>query len=175
MQSGHLTGTSLSFSIVCRGHLLSPSSWPRTVISLGRHPFYLLLRQPKGLVSCTSSPSGFVIRMVGGPALLCSFLTSLPKHRILLCLTLCFEEFTIPSLDDFVGMTGASFFSVPFDPSGNTCFGLSTFIQGLRASLSPLVVSGRGCPVTPFLFGSAQLSPCLMLLRRIVITQESHP
>ena len=69
-------GTSLSFSFVCRCHLLSPSSWPWTNISPGRHPFYLLLCQPKGLVSCMASPSGLVICVVGGPALFHSFLTS---------------------------------------------------------------------------------------------------
>ena len=66
----------------------------------GRCPFYLLLCWPRGLASCTAFPLWFIICAVGSSVLSLFFLTttqnpSVPDSR--------FEEFSVPSLDDFVG------------------------------------------------------------------------
>ena len=52
----------------------------------------------------------------------------------------CFEEFSIPSLDDFAGMTGTSCCCVPSGPSGNTFCGRSSIVRELRACSCLLVV-----------------------------------
>ena len=96
------TETFLSFLGVCLGLLLVPSSWPQTNILPGRSPFYLLLCQPKGLAGCTAFPLGFVNCADGSPVPSLSFLTLWLRPRILQFLTR-FEEFSVLSLDDFVG------------------------------------------------------------------------
>ena len=66
---------------------LSILSWPQISTSPGRPPFCLLSCRPKGLVTCTASPIVFSILGVERPASSLSFLTSMPRPRILLCLT----------------------------------------------------------------------------------------
>ena len=90
------TGTYLLFYSVCLGLLLSPWSWPLTNILPGSHPFYLLLCWPRGLVSCVA----FHVHHSCTFSFLTDFLAktqnpSVPDSR--------FEEFLVPSQDDFVG------------------------------------------------------------------------
>ena len=54
-------------------------------------------------MSCTVSPSGFVICIVGGHALFCSFLTLWPKPKILLCLTLTLRNSPSHPWIDYIG------------------------------------------------------------------------
>ena len=75
----HRNGTVLWLFGALRGCLMSPLSWPRINTLLGRHAFYLLSRQPKGLLSYTAFPSAFTIREVGGPAPFPTFQTLLRR------------------------------------------------------------------------------------------------
>ena len=130
--------------------------------------FYLLLSRPKGLMSCTAFASGFIIRTDGNPIPSLSFLTSWLRPRIIHFLNR-FEEFSVLSLDDFVGDAGLSV-ALPSRPFRNTCPGWSSTIQVLRACLFPQNVGRRGCPVAPFPSSCFLSSPWLVypLQRRIV-------
>ena len=75
--------------------------------------FLICLCRPNGLVSYTAFPVVLVIRMVGDPAPL-FFLNLWPRPRILLFLDPRFEEFTVPSLDDFVNGDWDESCHVPF-------------------------------------------------------------
>ena len=84
-----------------------------------------------------------------------------------------FEEFSVPLLDDFVGDDRIELLmcpSVPSVPSGSTCPGRSSIIQGLRACSSRWDGGKRGPLVTRFPSDYALLSPwpTPLLQRRIV-------
>ena len=75
-----------------------------------------------------------------------------------------FEEFSVPSLDDFVGDDGGAVAMSHPDPS-------EMLVQVLRACLFAWDDKRRGCPVTPFLSGCDLSSPWLMRpLRRRIVT-----
>ena len=104
--TGMLLATSIRLELVsCSAVfvLLSPSSWPLTNILPGRHLFYLFLRWPRGLVSCTDFPFVFVTHTVGVPVPSPFFLTLWLRTQSPSVPDSCFEEFLVSSLDDFIG------------------------------------------------------------------------
>ena len=130
----------------------------------GRHPFHLLLCQPKGLESYMAFPSGFVFSAGGSLVPSCSFLTSWLRARILQFLTLALRSSRCHCLMTSSEMTEISCCCVPSVPSGS-------IVQGLRACLSQWSRGSIGCPVTRFPSGYALSSPwpTLLLQRRIVV------
>ena len=111
---------------------------------------YLLLRWPKGLVSCTAFPSGYVIHVDGSPVPSLSFLTSWLRPRTPQFLTLVSRNFRCRPLRISSEMTWTNCCSVPSGPFGNTCPGWISTVQILRACLFALNIRRRGCPVAPF-------------------------
>ena len=86
----------------------------------GRHPFYLLLRQPRGLVSCMAFPFVFVTCVIGDPVPSPSFLTSWPIPRILLFMTLGLRSSWSHSWMTLLVVTGMNFYSALSEPFVST-------------------------------------------------------
>ena len=126
---GHQTGIFLLLSSVCLGLFLSLLSWPLASTLSERHPFCLLLQQPKGLVRCTASRFECIILRVGGPA---PSLSSLYRPWMILWTA-----------------TGMISYFAPSQSFKEISLGQSNIIQLSRVSSCSLVWGRRGCLETP--------------------------